>query len=255
MNANLNFLKQLGMNEKEAKVYLVALEFGPISLIKLAQKSGIKRTTIYEFADDMVSRGILNITVSGKRKLYHGAHPDELGKLIEKQKEALDNMMPELLLLAEKNPKKPKIRFYEGVEGVKTVYNDIVKKSGGSMVYVSSFEDMAETLPASFLESFFKRKVKNRVWARGIMPSGKQAAERSKNNKKELRESIIVPFEEFPIRGEVIVYEDKVAITSLTDEKISIIIESQQNAENQRAIINLLWKCLKLLEKHKIKLN
>lgn len=256
MTKNIENLKQLGLSEKEASVYLAALEYGPTTLARIAQKAGIKRTTIYEFLDSMLNKGILVMTVTGKRALYTGLPPENLEKLLEKQKEVIQDLIPSLSLLAQKGGSRPKIRFYEGIEGVKTIYNDCIDQpQGGSMVFASAFEDVHEVLPPSFMASFLKKKVERGIWARGIVPSGKYATERTRNNKKELRESIVIPEKEFPIRGETIVYQNKVAITSLGEEKASVIIESEQIADNQRAIINLLWKALKLLEKHKIKLE
>ena len=77
------------------------------------------------------------------------------------------------------------------------------------------------------------------------MPSDEYIKEHVKANKEELRESILLPEKEFPISNEINIYQNKVAILSFGDEKIGIIIESQQIADTQRAIFNLLWKSLK----------
>ncbi len=80
-NQQLNQLKKLGLSEKEARLYLVALETGPTTIAKLAQKSGVKRGTIYEFLDEMIEKGLLEITITGKRKLYSGVEPKKLQKV------------------------------------------------------------------------------------------------------------------------------------------------------------------------------
>ncbi|KKU45024.1 MAG: hypothetical protein UX62_C0043G0003 [Microgenomates group bacterium GW2011_GWA2_46_7] len=71
----------------------------------------------------------------------------------------------------------------------------------------------------------------------------------AKDNKEELRETIILPRKDFPVSNEINIYQNKVAIMSFGDEKIGIIIESQQIADTQRAIFNLLWKSLKKTQK------
>ena len=70
-----------------------------------------------------------------------------------------------------------------------------------------------------------------------------------KTNKKELREVLTVPKCDFPINNEISIYQDKLAIRSYSDDKLVVVICSQQIADTQRAIFNLLWK---LLKKNKI---
>ncbi|KKU45025.1 MAG: Transcriptional regulator TrmB [Microgenomates group bacterium GW2011_GWA2_46_7] len=129
MSVDVSLLKQLGMEEKEAKMYLAALEFGPTTIVKLAKKSGIKRTTIYEFIDDMVARGLIATSISVKRTLYSASEPVKLEQLIEKQREIIKEILPGLESLAKKSPQRPRVRFYEGVEGIRSVYNDTLSQS------------------------------------------------------------------------------------------------------------------------------
>ena len=56
---------------------------------------------------------------------------------------------------------------------------------------------------------------------------------------------MVIPVKDFPIANETFTYQNKVAILNYGDEKTGVIIESQQNADAQRAIFNLLWKLLK----------
>jgi sugar-specific transcriptional regulator TrmB len=85
-------LQQLGLNEKEARVYVAALEFGPTTIAKIAQKSGIKRTTIYEFLTDMSARGLIVASITGKRTLYSAIGPEGLNKLIDRQQEIMKEL-------------------------------------------------------------------------------------------------------------------------------------------------------------------
>jgi len=52
-------LRNLGLNEKEAKIYLACLELGSATVQEVAQKSSIKRTNIY------------NLLGSLKKKVYY----------------------------------------------------------------------------------------------------------------------------------------------------------------------------------------
>ena len=46
-------LEQIGLDPKEAKVYLAMLELGETTVARIAQKSKIKRTTAYDLVDSL----------------------------------------------------------------------------------------------------------------------------------------------------------------------------------------------------------
>ena len=54
-------LKKLGLTEKEAKLYINALELGSFSVMGIAHKSGIKRPTCYLILDELVKKGLVSI--------------------------------------------------------------------------------------------------------------------------------------------------------------------------------------------------
>ena len=66
----IKILKNLGLDEKEIKVYLACLQLGSATVQDLSVKSGVKRTNIYNFIDDMKQRGLLSETKIGKRILF-----------------------------------------------------------------------------------------------------------------------------------------------------------------------------------------
>lgn len=242
---NIENLKQLGLSDKEARVYLSALEYGPTTLAQIAQKAGIKRTTIYEFLDDLLARGVLIMTVSGKRAYYTGLPPENLEKLIEKQKEVIQGLIPELSLLTKKNPASPKVRFYEGVDGMKHVYSDtLTGAEGEEALFYSNFKEAYETMTNSFWETYTKKRVEKRVLMKGITPDSEYVSKSDRANKKVFREVVVVPEEKLDISNEIIIYSNKVAIISLR-ERVGIIVESQQIADTQRKIFNLLWESLR----------
>jgi len=53
MNQLNETLLQMGLNEKEAKVYLACLELGGATIAEIAEKSGVKRTSIYNFLEEL----------------------------------------------------------------------------------------------------------------------------------------------------------------------------------------------------------
>ena len=76
-NKLIQALKAYGLNEKQAKLYLTCLEFELITIQNLAEKSGIKRTTVYSLLEELEKIGIINI-VKQKKKTYIKAEAPEI---------------------------------------------------------------------------------------------------------------------------------------------------------------------------------
>ncbi len=239
-------LQKLGLSQKEARLYLVALENGPATITKLAQKSGLKRGTIYEFLTEMLEKGLLEVSISGKRKLYASVQPQKLKKIIDRQKEILDNLIPDLSLLTSTSPAKPKIKFYEGKEGLVAAYYEMLDLPDGSEVLgFATFEGIYKLFSEGAINTYIKKRVAKKIKQKLIMPTDEYAHNHLNNNKQELRQTLMIPKNKFSITNEINIYQDKVAIISLGEEKVGVIIESKQIADTQRAIFNLLWNNLR----------
>ncbi len=246
MSTSLKSLQKLGLSEKEARLYLVSLETGPATIAKLAQKSGVKRGTIYEFLGEMIDKGVFEISISGKRKLYCGVEPKKLKRMIDKQRKILDSLIPDLSLLASKGTERPKIKFYEGKDGLLSAYYEILNSPKGEEILgFSTFKGVYEIFSKIEINNYIKKRVAKKIKEKLIMPTDEHMHNHLADNKKELRETIMINRKNFPINNEINIYQDKVVIISLGEEKVAVVIESKQIAQTQRAIFNLLWKSLR----------
>lgn len=246
MQDQINILKQLGLNENEAKFYLAALELGPSTILKLSHKTGLQRSSIYEFMGDLIEKGVIETVISGKRKLYQGAKPEKLKQLLKKQEELLDSIIPELSAMMGKGIQRPKIMLFEGTEGIIKVYEDLLDQPPGSeALSFTSLEDILSVVPESYATSFLARRTKKNIAVKVILKTDKFSKEYTTDSKKKLRTIKTVSKKDFPISNEINTYQNKVSILSFGDEKIGVIIESPQIANSMRAIFNLAWNNLK----------
>ena len=54
-------LQELGLSEKEARVYLALFELGPSVVSGLAKKAGINRSTTYVILETLAKRGLVSV--------------------------------------------------------------------------------------------------------------------------------------------------------------------------------------------------
>ena len=69
-------LQQVGLNEKEAQIYLANLSLGEASISDIAKRAEVKRTTVHEIMKSLLAQNIVSLTAKGKRKQYVVVEPE-----------------------------------------------------------------------------------------------------------------------------------------------------------------------------------
>ena len=143
-----NDLKQLGLSDKEAKVYLAVLELGPSTATQIAQKAEINRPTAYVQIENLMKLGLMNSHEKGKKTYFVAEPPERLQELVRKNQTEIEErgrrlkeILPELQVLFDSAEERPKVRFYEGKEGLKAINEDVfrIKKQEILSIYSADF--------------------------------------------------------------------------------------------------------------------
>jgi HTH-type transcriptional regulator, sugar sensing transcriptional regulator len=245
-------LLTIGFSEKEIEVYLALLELGKGTVTQIARKAGINRPTAYHVLASLELKKLVRTSGKEPKQEYTAESPENIEKILEEKiteyTSALaqaKEIIPELVSLHNKD-NRPKIKFYEGKDGLQKVYEDTLNSSETILAY-ASVEDIGPTLP-NYFPDYYKRRAKKGIHIRAIFPESADARERASLDKEEKRESVIIPSEKYGFHPEINIYDDKVMIASWR-EKLGIIIESTEIADAMKKIHDLAWAEAKRLEK------
>ena len=240
-------IEQLGLNEREAKVYLAALELGGETIKRIAEKAGLERTGTYYLIEGLIEKGLMSRSFRGQRKIYLAAEPKKLVHLEEEKLKNLKEALPNLEAIYNLKPVKPNIRFYEGKEGLRELYEDTLKtlkklpeEEREVLAYVDA-ESAYEIFPQHTKE-YIDKRIKQKIKIRWIAPNTPFNAEFQKGQEKALRELRLVPKEKYPLKSEIDIYGDKIALYGLKDDLMGVIIEHPAIAQTQRELFNLAWE-------------
>ncbi|PJA87086.1 MAG: hypothetical protein CO141_01385 [Candidatus Moranbacteria bacterium CG_4_9_14_3_um_filter_42_9] len=236
----LETLKQIGLHEKEAKIYLACLELGEAGIKDIASKSGIKRTTIYEIIDDMINVGYFKVTSRGKRKYYVAIDPQELKILIRKKEALLNNILPQLSAMSNVSDVKPKVWFYQGKDGILHAYEDSLNYPGIEVVGWACGE-VVKMFDEDEIEKYIRTRIRKKILQTMIMPNDEDTARFTKNDSHQLRRTKLVEADTYPFKIEINIYANRVGIFSIRD-KMAVIMESEQIASAMRMIFQMCWK-------------
>ncbi|MDR2541028.1 MAG: hypothetical protein LBD11_04540 [Candidatus Peribacteria bacterium] len=126
-------LQYYDFTEREAKVYLAGLSLGSAPGSTIARHAGEKRVTVYAILKELLKRGIFTSIVRDDVTYFAPISPEQLVRNYEDKCQRLKEKLPELMAMTEKMGNKPKVEFYEGLGGLKQVF-DVVLSAGPNQV-------------------------------------------------------------------------------------------------------------------------
>lgn len=235
-------LTKAGLNDSEAKVYLASLELGETNISRIAQKSGIKRTTTYLVVGGLKEKGLMHEIKKQRKTYFYAEDPRQIIEKMEENLKDMSNLVPELLAIANFIDKKPSIRFYEGKTGIKELYKDMLKypKSEALEWYSESYA--TEFDESFFVDYFTPTRIKNKIWVRAILPDNPIIQKLIANNDKELRKTKLLNPKKYNIKININLYgKNKINIISFKEE-IGLIIESEKIYDSLKNIFEIMWE-------------
>ena len=146
--------------------------------------------------------------------------------------------MPELALRTKMQPRHD-VRFYKGVEGLKTVYEDIIRTGKDYVGYGPGHQ------LEKILKHYFRHYVNGRVKARIRLKLIYDEASRDIVIINPLSKIRYIP-NQYSSRAALRVYGDKVALLLLSEEEpLAIVIKNKAIADGYRKYFEVMWGAAK----------
>jgi len=238
-----HILEAVGFSDREAKLYLQGLNIGHAPASTYADKSGYNRITTYNTLEDLVRRGYFTKVKKVRSQWYAPVSPEYVSVEAQKNAQALERSLPELKSLMGGKYRKPRVRFFEGLEGIKRVYADTLTAES-ELLNIANGEVLRRHWP-SYDEEYVAERVRRGIHLRGIAPDDPVDTRVHGEDAENLREIRLIPAEEFDFTNEVTIYDHKVAIASYGEDEqdmFGVIIESPEAAKTQKQIFEMAWR-------------
>lgn len=241
----LDALKQFGLSEKEAKVYMGCLELGESSASEISVKTDLPRTLVYDILERLIDLGLVSYAIKNNKKFFQASDPDEFVTILKEKQRTITKAMPELKNLQKiVGIKRPKIRVYEGKEGMKTIMNDVLKLEKKEFIAYGS-SGMSFDLMPYFMENWHRERVKKKIKLRLLFNDTKVARQRLKKFPKTFGSFDKIRFMPIKLASPTgtMLYANKVVLSVWSGEPFAIIVESK---ELRKIIKSILRHCGKL---------
>src|SRR3989338_2846609 len=238
-------LSKIGLTKNEAKVYLTLLDLGTAQAGQITEKSGVHRRNVYDSIDRLMEKGLISFVIANNKKLFSPVNPKRFLELIDEKKFELDGLksdfqkiLPELELRTTLKERHD-VRFFKGVEGLKTVFEDIIR-TGKDYIGYGPGQQLEKVL-----KHYFRLFVIKRVNAKIRLRLIYDEASRKILKKNPLSDLRYMP-DQYSSRAALRIYGDKVAILLLSEEEpLAIVIKNKAIAEGYRKYFEVMWKAAK----------
>lgn len=242
-------LKEVGLSAHEAAIYDYLAERGASTASTIARNTGIQRSTVYAVLNELQEAKLVMQTDTKKVARFSITNPEHLKNLIEQKTHELAKAETAYSAISEQLKQRhaiesgqPGVRFFDGLKGLQFVYNDLNTSDAKELWVVRSRIKPSEEMLALI------REQRKRQTDRGIKVKVMNSTEdvditkylhQDENASTERR---VVAGSVFKNPAQILIYANKVAITTYQDPMVTTLIEHGDIAETLRSLYSIVWQ-------------
>ncbi|WP_246173952.1 TrmB family transcriptional regulator [Paraburkholderia hayleyella] len=236
-----SMLGQLGLDGNRARFYVAALEIGEAPVAEISRRSGISRTNAYEVMDRLITDGLISRIQRGTRVYVQAQDPFVILRRTEEQRRIAEGLVPQLRSLHQRTGNKPRVRYFEGVEGITEVLYETLSCRSGKLCGILAMAELLETPGLEVMQRYIQARIKAGLSLHVVRSTSREAGPLWPTSRTERRLLRYAP-DSLDLGMTTYVYDDKVAYISSRREHYALCIESVEFAAFQAAMFESLWR-------------
>lgn len=247
---DMEWLKSVGLNEKQVRLYLHLLEMGSLAASELARDLREQRTNVYLLTDSLMRKGLIEKDESQPVTHFKATDPKNVEKLFKLQEtqltssaEQMKRTMPELLGMYHLNTAQDGMAYFEGLKGYASTLEDAIKAGNEVCVFGGSNIKASRSDAWDVLLNKLQKRVLAKIQTRLIFEEAiRHHTDTSVHEVDPSRRYMQVKFwGKSLFDGEVAVYGSTVVLTSYDEKLVSLVIKNQGLATTIQAIFDTAW--------------
>lgn len=239
-----NMFEKLGFSDKEAQVYEALYQRGANSVSTLASITGVKRTSVYDIAKELLARGLI-ISFQQGGTTYFAI--DDVKKLYLDQKEKLNfaEKIIENLKLGGLGDNGMQVTYYKGREGYREMYEDILRYNPEELLGIMNIDNFYLGIDAEREAQWTKERYRRGIKVRLILQDSKIAREMKQVSPQINREIRIIPSNKFPFQSSSFIYKNFVTFFHTNNDVFTgVRIQHPEFYRLQMEIFEMGWALL-----------
>lgn len=234
-------LAAIGLNDKEARVYLAILQLGTASVPRISERAGTKRPTTYLILEDLRKRRLVTKVMRGSVIIYSAESPEQLLDDEKKKTNILEEGLPDLLAIYNTKKEKPKITYYQGEESIIRLYDEIFRER--EIWFYGSIGSIPPTIMVQVNKHLAHIKdPKLNYQIRELLQADEDSVEWAKNNSDNHQIKLID--KKFLLPTDNMIFGDKVAIITYKETPMAVVIKSSEVVATHKSMFEMIWNTI-----------
>ena len=245
---DLKDLEKLGLNKNEAKVYFGLIQKSQATAAELVKSLGVHRNIVYDNLEKLIEKGLVKYIVDGSKKKFIAENPTSIVEFlnneenkIKKKIEIANNFIPEINKILASKKEGQEAYIFRGINGIKKIILEVLSSEEFWVIGVSnaSVEILGEMFWKNFNINRETRKIKENL----LFNHDFKNIVNIKPSKFSINKTLP---EELTQVTEILIFNNKAAITVYSKNPIGIVIEDEDVFRTFKQQFEFLWKLSKI---------
>ena len=243
-------LQDTGLHEAEVKVFVFLLQHDSgLRVTDIARRLRMNRTTLYGILKSLTAKGLISSSEKRGVLLFQSIQPHLLVDYLERARERLaknikkvEELVPAITSIRNQEERyRPNIQFFDGAEGIKQAYEDLVRNNKEKLVYgFTGIQAVYKLMGMDWIGYILKKRPAMGVKWLALAVDSSESRELSTHDKEQLRVTKFLPAS-YNFDVEMGSYDDKTFIISFAeDHPWAMIISDQKIAETVKALFRYI---------------
>lgn len=233
-------LKRIGLRDSEIEVYLYLLSQGLSTPSEISLGTRIARPNCYHILRNLMEKELISESKDRKRKAYLANDPEAFLRLLDKKRDIVEELLPDLRIMHMKQAHKPRVTFYDGEEGLRTLY--LKSLEGEEIFAIGSIKKLSESLPDFFGEYLKELKRKEIVFHDLLSNASREKeAALAKDALRGFYSAKFFPSEYGDLPTDILIWDANIALITLQGPMFGMVMENELLAHTFKTLFRALW--------------
>lgn len=243
-------LHDTGLDEVEIKTFIFLLRHDVgLKVSDIARRLKLNRTTLYGILKTLVDKGLVSSSEKRGVLLFQSIEPHRLVDYLERARERLaknikkiEDLVPAITSLRNQEERyRPNIKFFDGTEGIKQAYEDLIRNNKEKLVYgFTGAHAIYNLMDMDWIDYVLEKRPLMGVKWLALAVESPWARKMSESDATQLRVTKFLP-PEYNFDIELAAYDDKAFIVSFAeDHPWAMIISDRKIAETVKALFRYI---------------
>jgi len=235
-----NISKLLYVSKESASVYLEIFTNSKLSIEKLVTLTSLSLQEVKDSVNELISRGFIQkIQGVNEDNVFQAMSMMQIESRLNRDVESF-NHLKKIILPQVQKPDRLEIMKYDGWEGIRQVYLEVLEEAvaTGEDIYAFEYNLDNSNIGEKFFDLYIKNRIQNKVIAHVICPEN--VVDKQYKNEIDGQFTNIKLLKDFSVNANINIVGELVMVFS-TDYPRGTLRRNKAEADTLRSVFKKLW--------------